>query len=160
MAKPDSVDEYIAAAPADKRPALRAIRRAIRAADPDAVEYIGYGMAGYKHWGKALIYFAHAKDHVGVYGGMLVNVTAQLKGYETTKGSIHFDPRRPIPVDLIGRVVRDRVADIERQGGGGQAAGERRSRTTTRPKRTRDAKTSVLTRKPTKMKRTPKSSPR
>ena len=156
---PDSIDDYIATAPPDKRAALRSLRRTIRAAAPEATEYIGYGMAGYKHRGKALIYFAHAKEHVGLYGGALVKFTKDLKGYETTKGSVHLDPGKAIPASLVTRIVKDRVAEIDR-GAGGYAAGVRRSSTTTRPKRTRDAKTSVLTRKPTKIRRTPSSSPR
>lgn len=113
MPKPHSIDDYIAAAPADKRAALRALRRAIRAAAPSAAEYIGYGMAGYKHRGKALIYFAYAKEHVGLYGGALVKFTSDLKGYATTKGSVHFDPAKPVPAPLVRRIVKDRVREID-----------------------------------------------
>jgi uncharacterized protein YdhG (YjbR/CyaY superfamily) len=126
-ARPSTVDEYIASAPADKRAALKALRRAIRAAAPAATEYIGYGIAGYKHRGKSLIYFAHAKHHVALHGGALVKFTKDVKGYETTKGSVHFDPAKPIPAQLVARIVKDRAAEIDAAAAPTRAGTRRRS---------------------------------
>lgn len=159
-AKPKTVDEYIAAAPADKRTALKKLRRTIKAAAPDATEYLGYGLAGFKHQGKPLIYFGYAKEHLAVYGPAVVRYSAELKGYDASKGTVRFTPEKPLPDRLLAKLVKDRLAEIEGGRDRPYAAGERRSRTTTRPSPIRDAKTSVLTRKPTKMRSTPSSSPR
>ena len=60
-----AVDSYIAAAPRDAQPLLRQLRKTIKAAAPDAVERISYGMPHYEHKGR-LVYFAAFKTHIGV----------------------------------------------------------------------------------------------
>ena len=66
MARPRSVDDYIAAAPARARAVLRQLRRVIKTAAPKADERISYGMPYYGYKGR-LAYFRLAKGHVGLY---------------------------------------------------------------------------------------------
>ena len=107
-----SVDAYIASFPDDIREQLQALRATIRAAAPDAVEKISYGMPTFALDGN-LVHFAAAKHHLGFYpASNVVEVFhEELAQYGSTKGSIHFPLRGPLPLDLIGRIVRYRVEE-------------------------------------------------
>ena len=102
------------AVPKDKRPALEALRRTIKAADPEAVELLAYGLVGYKHEGRPLVYIGYAKDHCGLYGGAVAKFTAELKGYDVSKGTIRFAPEKPLPASLVRKIVKARIADIDK----------------------------------------------
>lgn len=104
-----AVDEYIAAAPEAVRPLLESIRAVIRDAAPDAVERIGYGMPGY-YLNGGLVWFGVFKNHIGFYPAPhgLDAFEAELSQYVRTKGSVHFPFDRPLPLDLIARIVRFR----------------------------------------------------
>ena len=97
-----TVGAYLAAAPKDQRAALMELRKTIKAAAPNATEGISYGMAGYKHNGKSLIYFSYWKDHCALYG--------------TGEGSIKFTAEKPLSARLVTKIVKARVAEIEKAG--------------------------------------------
>ncbi len=109
-----TVDEYLAAAPKDKRAALMKLRKTIRAAAPKATEGIGYGIVGFKHNGKPLVYVGYAKDHCALYG--LDTHAAELKPYDVSKGTIRFPADKPLPDRLVTKMVKARIAEIERAG--------------------------------------------
>lgn len=114
--KARTVGEYIAAAPKDQRAALTTLRRTIKTAGPKATEAISYGMAGYKHNGKYLIYFAYWKTHVAIYGmgrRVLEAFSADLKRYLQSKGTIQLPADKPLPYGLVTRMVKARIAEIE-----------------------------------------------
>jgi uncharacterized protein YdhG (YjbR/CyaY superfamily) len=116
---PKSVDDYLAAAPKDKRTTLRQLRTTIRTAAPRAVESISYGMPTYKHRGERVVYFAYWKDHYALYGigTSLVDArVAGLKAYQQSKGTIQFPADQPLPQRLIARAVKARLAEIARTG--------------------------------------------
>ena len=116
---PKTVAEYLAAAPKDKRAALRTLRKTIKAAAPKATEGISYGIVGFKHNGKPLVYLGHAKAHCALYGsiGHFVDThAAELKGYEVSTGTIRFPADSPLPTRLVTKMVRARVAEIEKGG--------------------------------------------
>ena len=111
-----TVAAYIAAAPKDRRAALTTIRRTIKAAAPKAVEKVSYGIVGYKQGGKTLVYFGNWKDHYGVYGlsGSVLDAhAAELKGYVMSKGTIQFPADEPVPVTLVTKLVKTRLAELE-----------------------------------------------
>lgn len=117
-AKPASVAEYLAAAPKDKRAALMKVRRAIKAAAPKANEALSYGIVGYKHAGKPLIFFGYTKGHCAIYGstGTFVKAhAAELEKYEVSlsKGTIRFAADHPLPDRLVAKMVKARIAEIE-----------------------------------------------
>jgi uncharacterized protein YdhG (YjbR/CyaY superfamily) len=113
-ARPTTAAEYVAGAPPDKRAALNRLRRTIKAAAPGAIEGIGYGLVGYKYKGRPLVYVGYAKEHCALYGGALTSVTPQLRDYDVSKGTIRFQPAKPLPDRLVTRIVKDRMAEIER----------------------------------------------
>ncbi|HEX9635189.1 MAG TPA: DUF1801 domain-containing protein [Candidatus Limnocylindria bacterium] len=109
-----SVDEFLAAVPTDKRAALEDLRRVIRAAAPEATELINYGVPMFRQNGRNLVSYAAAKDHCSFYvqsPAVMEAHAADLKGYETTKGTVHFSPDKPIPADLVTKLVKARMAE-------------------------------------------------
>lgn len=110
-----SVDDYIAAQPAEIQPAANALRAAILRAAPEAEESISYQMPAYKWRGKRLLYFAVWKQHVALYGAtshMVEFFGRELAKYEITKGTIRFPSDKPLPVKLIERIAKFRLTEI------------------------------------------------
>ena len=109
------VDAYIKAAPRDTHAGLAKMRATIQATAPMAVESMAYGMPAYKYEGKPLVYFASAKQHVGLYGPAVVEFEGELKGYSTSKGTVRFPLDQPVPVALVKKLVKARMAAIDEQ---------------------------------------------
>lgn len=106
------VDEYLAQYEGEVSTRLEAIRRVIQEMAPEAVESMAYGMPAYKLAGKPLVYFAAFPKHIGFYA--TPNGHAAFKKefapYKQGKGSVQFPHDKPLPIDLIRRVVQHRVA--------------------------------------------------
>lgn len=110
------VDAYLARVPEPARTALRKLRATIKSAAPQAVEGISYGMPGYKLNGY-LGGFAAFKDHCSFFPGTAIEAfEADLEGYETTKGGIHFRPDHPLPAALVKQIIKARIKQIEERG--------------------------------------------
>jgi uncharacterized protein YdhG (YjbR/CyaY superfamily) len=109
----NAVDDYIATFPPATVKILKRVRAIIRENAPEAVESISYKMAAYKFNGKPLVYFAAYKNHVGLYATPAghAEFAKELAGYKQGKGSVQFPLDRPVPYDLIGRIVRFKVSD-------------------------------------------------
>jgi uncharacterized protein YdhG (YjbR/CyaY superfamily) len=117
--RPKTVDEYLDAAPKEKRAALTKLRKTIKAAAPKAAEAISYGIVGFKHKGKYVAYFGYWKDHIALYGtgGSAIKAhAAELKPYVQSKGTIQFPADRPLPYGLVTKLVKARVAEIDKAG--------------------------------------------
>lgn len=114
--KPLSVDEYIQAFPQNVQSVLEEVRRTIREAAPMAEEKIAYGIPGYKLNGKPLVYFGGYEKHIGFYATPTGHSTfaKELSGYKQGKGSVQFPLDRPIPYDLISRIVKFRVKELNK----------------------------------------------
>ena len=111
--KPASIDGYLAAIDADKRAALQKLRRAIHAAVPGLEECISYQMPAFRHQGKVLVWFAAGARHCAFYPGAVVqDFSDELGAYETSKGTIRFQPDRPLPAVLVRKLVRARIGDV------------------------------------------------
>ncbi len=109
-ASPQTVDQYIGGFPPAVRRVLTPLRAAIRAAAPDAVETVSYGMPAY--WqNRMLVYFAAHTHHVGFYPGVeaVAAFTGSLSRYVTAKGTVQFPYAKPIPLALVKRIVAFRV---------------------------------------------------
>lgn len=108
------VDAYLANTPEDHHAALQALRETIAAAAPEAVEGISYGIPGFKYHGKGLAWYANFKAHCSFFpGGTAQNYRVELAGFRLSKGTIQFKPDHPIPADLVQRIVRARIAEID-----------------------------------------------
>ena len=107
-----SIDEYIAAQPDRNIPVLEKIRKTIKGMVPEAEETISYQMPTFKYFG-VLVYFAGFKNHIGFYALPSGNAAFQkeLSKYKTGKGSIQFPLDKPIPYDLIRKIVQFRMQE-------------------------------------------------
>ena len=113
-AKPQTIDEYLSNVSDDKRAALEKVRQAIRAAVPDAEECISYGIPAFRWNGKVLVGFAAAAKHCAFYPWSSTTVGAfpeELKGYDTSKGTIRFPAEKPLPANLICKLVQARIQE-------------------------------------------------
>jgi uncharacterized protein YdhG (YjbR/CyaY superfamily) len=109
--KVTTVDEYLAALPAEKRAALQWLRRRIRDAAPGADECISYGIPGFRLDGKLLVHFGAAARHCAFYpGAVFESFRDELADYDTSKGTIRFQPDKPPPAALIKKLVRAQIA--------------------------------------------------
>ena len=107
-----TVDEYLSAFPANTKSILKELRKTIKQAAPQAEELISYNMPAFKLHGM-LVYYAAYKEHIGFYptsSGIEV-FKKELSAYEGAKGSIKFPIDRPIPFDLITKIVKFRVSE-------------------------------------------------
>lgn len=104
------IDEYIAGFPDDIREILEKIRLTVKKAAPDAEEAIKYGMPTFVLNGN-LVHFAAFKKHIGFYPTPqgIEEFQEELSAYESGKGSAQFPLDKPIPYDLIRRIVELRV---------------------------------------------------
>jgi uncharacterized protein YdhG (YjbR/CyaY superfamily) len=107
------VDAYLEAAPEEARKMLVQLRKIVKASALEAEEGISYGMPFYKHNG-ALLGFGAFKNHIGFFPGTIIEeFTRELRGYETSKGTVRFPIGRPIPVGLVKKIIKARVARNE-----------------------------------------------
>ncbi len=112
-AKPKDIDEYLArVSDPKKRAALEKLRRTVRAAAPGAEECIAYQLPAFRFHG-LLVAFGAAVKHCALYpmSGALVEAhQKELKGFDTSKGTIRFQPEKPLPVALVRKLVKARIA--------------------------------------------------
>jgi uncharacterized protein YdhG (YjbR/CyaY superfamily) len=102
------VDTYIASAPETARQKLVELRKIIRAAAPQAEEVISYHMPYYKYHGQ-LVGFAAYKDHVSLFGAFPDELRKELAPYKTGRGSVQFPFGKPLPAELITKIVKVHV---------------------------------------------------
>ena len=112
-----SVEEFLATVPPDKRAALEDLREVIRGAAPGATELINYGVPMFRLNGKNLVSYAAAKDHCSFYvqsPAVMEAHAAELAGFKTSKGTVNFTPDKPIPRELVTKLVRARIAENQK----------------------------------------------
>jgi uncharacterized protein YdhG (YjbR/CyaY superfamily) len=116
---PQTIDEYIAGFPPDVQEILEKIRMTIRAAAPDAQETIKYRMPTFTLKGN-LVHFAAFQKHIGFYPVPtgIEQFKEELSVYKQGKGSVQFPLDKPIPYDLISRIVKFRVQENLKKAGG------------------------------------------
>ena len=111
--KINSIDEYIDTFPEDVQPILKQVRRTMKAAAPQAGEKISYGIPTFTLNGKYLIYFAGWKHHISIYpipvGDDAFN--QEVAPYIAGKGTLKFTIDKPVPLKLITKIVKLKVAE-------------------------------------------------
>jgi uncharacterized protein YdhG (YjbR/CyaY superfamily) len=100
-----AVDDYINARAPEVQARLRELRAAILAAVPDAEEVISYGMPTYRRPGRGFMSIGAAKRHAALYGAPIELFAEELTGLRQAKGTIRFPLDKPIPHDLVGKLV-------------------------------------------------------
>lgn len=107
---PADIDEYISAFPADVQKKLRKIRVTIKKAAPRAKESISYSIPAFKQDG-VLVYFAAFKNHISVYPAPrgAQEFRKEMAAYEGGKGTVQFPLDKPIPFELVTRIVKFRL---------------------------------------------------
>ncbi len=108
----NTIDEYIATFPIDIQKKLKEMREVIRETAPEATEKISYQMPTFFLKGN-LVHFAAFKNHIGFYPVPtgIEKFKKELSAYKTTKGAVQFPLDKPLPLDLIRKIVKFRVAE-------------------------------------------------
>jgi uncharacterized protein YdhG (YjbR/CyaY superfamily) len=106
-----NVDNYISDFPEEIQSILEKIRTTIRKAAPGALEMISYGIPAFKFQGQPLVYFAAFKNHIGFYPTPkgIEEFEKELSVYKQGKGSVQFPIDKPMPLKLIGKIVKYRM---------------------------------------------------
>jgi uncharacterized protein YdhG (YjbR/CyaY superfamily) len=113
--KPKTIDEYLAILGSEQRAALQRLREIILETIPEAEECISYGVPSFRLKGRFLLAFGATPKHCAFYPGAVVDAhKEELEGFSTSKGTIRFQPDRPLPKTLVRKLVR---AQAERKGG-------------------------------------------
>jgi uncharacterized protein YdhG (YjbR/CyaY superfamily) len=107
MAKPTTVAAYLRAVTPANRRALERLRKIICAAVPGVEEAISYGMPGFRHDGRWIIWIGAARDHCSLYGiSGDPRDKSELAGYDTSgRGTLRFAPDEPLPEALVRKLV-------------------------------------------------------
>jgi uncharacterized protein YdhG (YjbR/CyaY superfamily) len=107
-----SIDAYIASFPAEIQKKLQELRATIRAAAPDSMEKISYQMPAFALHGN-LVYFAAFKNHISFFptSSGTEAFKQELSIYDSSKGTIRFPLDQPLPLDLISKIVKFRLAE-------------------------------------------------
>ena len=112
--RPTTIDEYLADVKPEQRRALNKLRRTIRAVMPKAQECISYGIPAFRLNGRSLIFFAAFANHCSFFPGRSVTLKKfrnDLKGFQISKGTIRFAPDNPMPIKLVKKLVKARIAE-------------------------------------------------
>ena len=117
-AKPQTISEYIQAAPAEVQEKLHEMCACIRAAAPDATESLKWGMPAFSYQ-RILVTFAVFKHHIGFYPtpSAVAAFAKHLAKFKTAKGSIQFPLEQPLPLPLIHKITAFRVRECLEEDG-------------------------------------------
>jgi len=108
MQKPTSVDQYLSWVPADHRSLLDQMRATIRAAAPGAEETISYGMPAFKLNDRFFCSYSDFKNHVSLFPAteyVRNQLGDEVTPYFAGKGTFRFRADKPLPADLVARIV-------------------------------------------------------
>jgi uncharacterized protein YdhG (YjbR/CyaY superfamily) len=112
--KPETIDAYLATVKPDRRAALEKLRKTVLSILPDAVECISYSMPAFRHRGHVVAGFLATSKGCSYFpfsGKTLATLAADLGSYEQTKSALHFDPKQPLPVGLVRKLLKARIAE-------------------------------------------------
>lgn len=111
-----TIDAYLSRLEPSQRILLSRLRAAIRSAAPDAQEVISHGMPAFRRRGM-LLYFGAFKDHCSLFTAGSVRIrrlfSEEIRPYESGRGTLRFSTERPLPLDLVRRIVQARVEENE-----------------------------------------------
>jgi uncharacterized protein YdhG (YjbR/CyaY superfamily) len=111
---PKTIDEYLVSVNAYHRDALQKIRATVHAMAPNAEECISYGIPAFRMNGRSLVFFGAWANYCALYPGSsatLKKFRNALRDFQTSKGTLRFSPGKPLPVALVKRLVKTRIAE-------------------------------------------------
>ncbi len=110
-----TIDGFIAGFPKSVRVVLEELRRVIRESAPGAEETISYGIPTFDLNGRHLVHFSAYKNHVGFYptSSGIEAFRKELSPFKTSRGTVQFPLDKPIPYDLVKKIVKFRVEETE-----------------------------------------------
>ncbi len=120
MSKYESVDEYMAQLPDDRRAAMEQLRATIRAAAPTATEAISYNMPAFRMDDRFFVSYEAFKRHYSLFpwtDAMVDELGDAIEPYAVGKGTLRFPADQPIPVDLVTRIIEVRLREFDVTGG-------------------------------------------
>jgi uncharacterized protein YdhG (YjbR/CyaY superfamily) len=106
------VDHYIENLPVEQQIALKRVRQIIKNTVPEAVEFISYSKPAY-HFHGMIGSFAAFKNHCSFFpwnAQTIIDFADELKDFKTSAGTIQFTPNKPIPEELLKKILRYRAA--------------------------------------------------
>jgi uncharacterized protein YdhG (YjbR/CyaY superfamily) len=109
------IRQYIAAAPPETRRRLKQIRALVKRTAPGAVEVFSYRIPGFRLNDKPLVWYAAFKEHISLYPMTAAIRRAHakaLEGYKMSTGTVQFPLTKPLPIPLIRKLIRGRVAEV------------------------------------------------
>jgi uncharacterized protein YdhG (YjbR/CyaY superfamily) len=110
------VRAYVAKLPPKSRTRLKKLRDTIKSSLPKAIDGFSYGIPSFKLDGKTVVWYAAFKEHVSMFPLSAADRrAADRAGYETSKGGVRFPMTGPLPVSLVKRVVKSRLAVVKKQ---------------------------------------------
>lgn len=115
--RPAAIDDYLSKVSDEQRIALERLRKTIQSAAPKAEECISYGIAAFRHHGM-LVGFGATKTYCTFYlmsASTLDGFREDVEGYDVSKGTIRFQPAKPLPAALVRKLVKARIAENEMQ---------------------------------------------
>ena len=118
MAKYQDVDEYMAQLSDDRRAVMEQLRSTIRSAAPDATEAISYNMPAFRLGRRFLVSYEAFTRHYSVFPwskDMVAEVGEAMKPYAVGKGTIRFPADKPIPFQLVTRIVEIRNREVAQE---------------------------------------------
>jgi uncharacterized protein YdhG (YjbR/CyaY superfamily) len=114
-----AIERYLAAQPAGHRAALDDLRATIRAAAPDAVEAIVYGMPGFRYRDRFLVSYAGWAKHCAFYPMSAAVQAAHPQAFrhlKAARGTIQFAPTERMPAVVVRAIVQERIAELDQRG--------------------------------------------
>jgi uncharacterized protein YdhG (YjbR/CyaY superfamily) len=112
--KPATIDEYLANVKPEQRKTLQKLRQTIHATAPKAEECISYGIPAFRLNGRSLVFFGAWRNHYSFYPGSsttLKKFQHDLKRFQVSKGTVRFSSDNPLPMALVKKLVKARVAE-------------------------------------------------
>ncbi len=116
MARPKTINEYLASVPTTHRAALKQLNGQIKKLYPKATEHIAYQVPLFKLDGHPLLSFRASKNHSSIFpwsSTVLKPIAKMLKGYSTGKGTVRFAPNKPLPLKIVKAVLKEREKEIK-----------------------------------------------